>query len=128
MGAEKGFRETSGFEQCETQKDRVAHAAPNGPGDIAACGNTLYQDRINTHAHHDKERLESQGEQGFQVVLPGGAPVTVGHGGKGDRPYGGGQVHFDHAAVNDQHDTGGKGVHSKPHKKGLEPQAEKFTC
>ena len=89
MCPEQGFRETSGFEQCEAQQDRIAHATPNGPGDITACGDALDQDRIDTHAHHDKEGLERQGEQGLQVVLPGGTPVTVGHGGKGDRSYGG---------------------------------------
>lgn len=65
MGTEKGFRETSRFEQCEAQKDRIAHAAPDGPGDIAACDDALDQDRIDTHAHHDKELLESKCEQGF---------------------------------------------------------------
>lgn len=58
MGAEQGFRETSRFEQCEAQQDRIAHAAPDSPGDIAACGDTLDQNRIDTYAHHDKERLK----------------------------------------------------------------------
>ena len=35
-------------------------------------------------------------------------------------------IHLDHAAVNDQHDTDGEGVHGQPHKEGLEPQAEQF--
>ena len=35
-------------------------------------------------------------------------------------------IHLDHTAVDHQHDTDGKGVHGKPHKKGLEPQAEQF--
>jgi len=65
MGAEQGFRETSRFEKRKAQQDRIAHAAPDGPGDIAACGDALDQDRIDTHAHHDKEGLECKGEQGF---------------------------------------------------------------
>ena len=37
------------------------------------------------------------------------------------------RIHLDHAAVNDKHDTDGKGVHGKPHEKGLEPQPEQFS-
>ena len=36
-------------------------------------------------------------------------------------------IHLDHAAVDDKHDTDGKGVHGKPHEKGLEPQPEQFS-
>ena len=65
MRPKQAFWETSGFEQCEAQQGCVAHAAPNGPGYIPACGDALDQDRIDTYAHHDKESLERQGEQGF---------------------------------------------------------------
>ena len=91
MGAEQGFGKRSRFEQCEAQQHGIAHAGPDGPGNITACGNTLHQDRIDPHAHHNEERLESQGKQGSKVVLSRGAPIPVGHGGKGDRPDGGGQ-------------------------------------
>ena len=121
MGAEQRFGQAARFEQCEAQQDRVAHAGPDSTGNITACGNTLHKDRIDTHAHHDKECLEAQGKQGTKVILTGGAPIPVGHGGEWDRSYGGSQVHFDHAAINDQHDADRQCVHGQPHEKGLEP-------
>ena len=55
------------------------------------------------------------------------APIPVRHSGKRDRSNGSCQIHLNHAAVNDKHDTDGKGVHGKSHKKGLEPQPEQFS-
>ena len=55
------------------------------------------------------------------------APIPVCHGGKWDRSNGSCQIHLDHAAVDDKHDTDGKGVHGKSHEKGLEPQTEQFS-
>ena len=121
MGAEQRFGQAARFEQCEAQQNRVAHAGPDGSGNITACGDTLHKDRIDTHAHHDKERLEAQGKQGSKVILTGGAPIPVGHSGKGDRSYGGSQVHLDHAAINDQHNADRQSVHGQTHEKGLEP-------
>ena len=121
MGAEQRFGQAARFEQCETQQHGVAHTGPDGPGNIAACGNTLHQDRIDPHAHHNEERLESQGKQGAKVVLPRGAPIPISHGGKGNGADRGSQVHFDHASVNDQHDADGQCVHGQAHKQGLEP-------
>ncbi len=46
--AEYGFRKTSGLEQGETQKNRVAHDTPDGADDVAAERNGLYQYRIDT--------------------------------------------------------------------------------
>lgn len=121
MGAEQGFGKRSRFEQCEAQQHRVAHASPNSPGNIAACGNALYQNGIDAYTHHNQKCLEAQGKQGAEVVLSGGAPIPIGHGGKRDRSNGGSQVHLDHAAINDQHDADGQSVHGQSHKEGLEP-------
>ena len=55
------------------------------------------------------------------------APIPVCHSGKRNRSNGSCQIHLDHAAVDDKHDTDGKGVHGKPHEKGLEPQPEQFS-
>ena len=80
MRTEQGFRQASGFEQCKAQQHRIAHAGPDGGGHIPANANVLHQHGIDTHAHHNEKRLEAQGEQRFQVVLPGAAPLPVGHG------------------------------------------------
>ena len=55
------------------------------------------------------------------------APIPVCHSGKRNWSNGSCQIHLDHAAVDDKHDTDGKGVHGKPHEKGLEPQPEQFS-
>ena len=121
MGAEQGFGKRSRFEQCEAQQHRVAHASPNSPGNIAACGDALYQNGIDAYTHHNQKRLEAQGKQGAEVVLSGGAPIPVGHGGKGNGADRGSQVYLNHASVNDQHDADGQSVHGQSHKEGLEP-------
>ena len=74
------FRQGSRFEQCKAQQHRIAHAGPDGGGHIPTNADILHQHRINAYAHHDEKRLEAQGEQRFQVVLPGAAPFPVGHG------------------------------------------------
>ena len=53
------------FEQAEAEQHRVAHTAPNGPDGISACGDTLYQHRIDCHAYKDQQPLEAHSEQGF---------------------------------------------------------------
>ena len=55
------------------------------------------------------------------------APIPVRHGGKRDRSNGSGQIHLNHATVDNKHDTDGKGVHGKSYEKGLEPQSEQFS-
>lgn len=53
MRPEQTFAEAAGLEQRETQKDRVPHAGPDRPGQVAIRGDPLDQDRVDTHAHHD---------------------------------------------------------------------------
>ena len=39
---------------------------------------------LNPHADHNEKRLEAQGQQGAEIVLPRVAPLPVHHCGKGD--------------------------------------------
>ena len=51
-------------------------------------------------------------------------PFPVDHRGKGDRPYGGDQIHLNHSAVDHQEDADGKYLRTQPHKHALEPQPQ----
>ena len=53
------------LEQAEAEQHRVAHTAPNGPDGISACGDTLYQHRIDGNADEDQQPLEAHSEQGL---------------------------------------------------------------
>lgn len=124
MGGEHGLGDAPGLEQAEAQQHRIAHTAPYRPGNVGGEGDALHQDGIDARYHHDKERLEAQGEQGFQVALPHAPPLAVADGGEGDRPQRGHKVYFDHPAVDHKHDADRKNIHRQPHKEGLEPQAQ----
>ena len=54
-------------------------------------------------------------------------PIPVCHSGKRNWSNGSRQIHLNHAAIDDKHDTDGKGVHGKSYEKGLEPQSEQFS-
>ena len=105
---EQGLGEAASFEQREAQEDRVPHAPPDGAGNIvAAQRNAFHQHRVDPHADHNEKRLEAQGQQRAEIVLPRVAPLPVHHCGKGDGPYRGHQIHLNHPAVDDQEDTDG---------------------
>ncbi len=88
MRPEQGLGEAAGLEKREAQENRVAHTAPNGAGNIvAAQRNTLHQYGVDSHADHNEKRLEAQGQQGAEVVLPRVAPLPVRHRGKWDGSY-----------------------------------------
>ena len=53
MRSEQALREAAGLEQGEAQQDCVAHAGPYRAWDISVRGDTLYQNRVDSHAHHD---------------------------------------------------------------------------
>ena len=92
MRAEYGFCKASRFEKRKTQEDRVPHTAPNGAGNVvAAQRNALHQHRVDPHADHNEKRLEAQGQQGAEIVLPRVASLPVHHCGKGDGTYRGHQ-------------------------------------
>ena len=125
MRPEQGLGEAAGLEKREAQENRVAHTAPNGAGNIvAAQRNTLHQYGVDSHADHNEKRLEAQGQQGAKIVLSRGAPFPVDHRGKGNRSYGGHQIHLNHSAVDHQEDADGKNLRTQPHEHALEPQPQ----
>ena len=91
MRPEQALCEAAGAKQRVAQQHRIAQTLPDGHGDIVPHGDILHQHRVDAHADHNEKRLEAQGQQGLQIVLPRLAPLTVGHRGKGDRPHGYGQ-------------------------------------
>ena len=72
------------FEQTEAEQHGIAHAAPYRADGVAACGDTLYQHRIDGNTDKDQQSLEANSEQGLQIVLPGVAQLPVGERGNGD--------------------------------------------
>ena len=125
MRPEQGLSEAAGLEKREAQEDRVPHTAPNGAGNVvAAQRNALHQHRVDPHADHNEKRLEAQGQQGAEIVLPRVAPLPVHHCGKGDGTYRGHQIHLNHPAVDDQEDTDGEDLRTQPHEDALEPQPQ----
>jgi len=65
MGSEQALGEAAGFEQRETQKHRISHAAPDSAGDIPGRTDGLNENGIDRHAHHNEKRLKRQSEQRF---------------------------------------------------------------
>ena len=125
MRPEQRFCQAAGLEQGEAQQHRVPHTPPNGAGDVvAAQGDAFHQHRIDAHTDHNEEGLEAQGQQGAEVVLPRVAPLPVDHCGKGDRPYGGHQIHLNHSAVDHQEDADGQNLRTQPHKDALKPKPQ----
>ena len=87
VGGEHGLGDAPGLEQAEAQQHRIAHTAPYRPGNVGGEGDALHQDGVDARHHHYQERLEAQGEQGFQVALPHAPPLAVADGGEGDRIF-----------------------------------------
>ena len=63
MCCKQALCEAARFEQCVAEKHRVPHTGPYGSRYVVVHGDSLYQHRIDTDAHHDKERLEAQSKQ-----------------------------------------------------------------
>ena len=62
MSVENTAGQAAGFEQAEAQKHRIAHAGPDGTGNIRGGADVLHQNSVDGHADHNEERLEAQGE------------------------------------------------------------------
>lgn len=65
MGSEQALGEAAGFEQRETQKHRISHAAPDSAGDIPGRADGLNENGIDRHAYHNKKGSKCQREQRF---------------------------------------------------------------
>lgn len=65
MGSEQALGEAAGFEQRETQKHSISHAAPDSAGDIPGRTDIANENGIDRHAHHNEKRLKRQRKQRF---------------------------------------------------------------
>ena len=125
MRPEQGFCEAAGLKESKAQKHRVPHAPPDSAGNVVAAErNTFHQHRIDAHADHNEERLEAQGQQRTEIVLPCVSPFPVDHRGKWDGTYRSDQIHLNNSAVNDQEDADGKYLRTQSHEDALEPQPQ----
>ena len=73
MGTKYGLADAAGLEQTKAEQNGIAHAAPDGPGNVRRTRNVAYQHRIDAHDNHNQERLETQCQQRLQIILPGAA-------------------------------------------------------
>ena len=101
MRSKDGFRQAPGLEQHEAQKNRVPHASPDGVHHIAVRGDTLHQHGVNRHAHHNEHPLETDSEQGLEIVVAHVADLSVHAGGKGNGGKARHQVNLNHTPVDD---------------------------
>ena len=121
MRAEYALCHRACLEQGKAQQHRIADAAPDRPDGIAACSNTLYQHRIDGHAHKDQQTLETDSKQGFEGVLSHAANFTVGEGRHRDRGQAGEQIYFNHAPIDDDKDADRQHPGEHAHEHTLEP-------
>ena len=84
MGTKDAPGNRPSLKQAEAKQHGIAHAAPYRADGVAACGDTLYQHRIDGNADKDQQPLKANSEQGLQIVLPGVAQFPVGERGNGD--------------------------------------------
>ena len=124
MGPEDTPGDTARFEQHETQKHRVAHSAPNGADGVAAGGDALDEHRVDRHAHQDEQPLESDGEQGLDVVLAHAPQLPVGKGRHRDGGQTGHDVDFQHTAIHDNENDDVQRKHTHLDKNGLHEQPQ----
>ena len=84
MGTKDAPGNRPSLEQTEAEQHRVAHAAPYRADGVAACGDILYQHRIDGNADENEQALKAHGKQGLQIVLPGIAQLPIRERGNGD--------------------------------------------
>ena len=84
MCAEDALCHRAGFEQAEAEQHGIAHAPPYRADGVAACGDALYQNRIDGNTDENEQSLKAHGKQGLQIVLPGAAQLPVGERSNGD--------------------------------------------
>lgn len=84
MCAEHAAGDGASLEQAEAEQHGIAHAPPYRADGVAACGDALYQHRIDGNADENEQALKAHGEQGLQIVLPDIAKLPVRERGNGD--------------------------------------------
>ena len=127
MGTHNGFRQASGLEEREAQKDRVSHDTPDASDDVIRKGDCLDQHRVDGDTDHDQESLEAKGHQGSQIVLPDMALFPVSKGGERDRCQARHEVDLHHTAIDDHEDRNGQDRGTDLDDEGLQEQSEQFS-
>ena len=84
MCAEHAAGDGASLKQAEAEQHGIAHAAPYRADGVAACGDALYQHRIDGNTDKDQQPLKAHGKQGLDVVLPGISQLPVGERGNGE--------------------------------------------
>ena len=109
MGIENTLVKGTGLKQAETQQYRVAHAGPDGCADVVDGGDVLHQHCVDGHADDDEKRLEAQGQQRSEIILPHVAPFLSQHGRHGNGRDGSHKINLDHASIDHNEDADGDG-------------------
>ena len=107
-GIHNGFRQGSGLEEREAQKNRVSQNTPDASDDVVRESYRLDQNRVDGDADHDQESLEAKGHQGPQIVLPDMTLLPVSEGGERDRRQARHQIDLHHTAIDDHEDRNGQ--------------------
>ena len=84
MRPEDALGDAACLKQHEAQKNRIAHGSPYRSNRIAACGDALYQHRIDGNTDEDQHTLKAHGKQGAQIILAHRAKLPVGERRHGD--------------------------------------------
>ena len=124
MSAENAFCNAAGLKEHEAQQNGIAHRTPNSADGISACGDTLYQHRVDRHADKDQQPLEAHGKQGLDVVLPGGAKLPVGEGRHRDGRKARQHIDLQHTPIGDDENHNAEYLHRQPHHKRLHEQPQ----
>ena len=69
MGVQDTAGNGAGLKQREAEQDGVADDTPDGADGIGCKGHSLDEHRIDAHANHNQEPLQTKGQQAAQIVL-----------------------------------------------------------
>ena len=124
MAIEHSLTERTGLEQTKAQQDCVADASPDGGYDISLGSDALHQYCVDCHTDDDQECLEAKSKERTQVIVTHLPPLTIGHGGEGNRCDGRHEVDLNHSSVDNDEDTDGQCPADDGNEHGLEPKPE----
>ena len=71
------FAKATRLKKAKTEQNRISKHGPYGGVCIGGGGYSLHKGRIYGHADHNKETLETEGEQGLDVIVPHLAPIPA---------------------------------------------------
>ena len=127
MGVEDAAGESAGLEQGEAEQDGVPNDAPNRGDGVGCKRHALDEHRVDAHANHDEEPLQTQSQQTAQVVLADLALLFAAKSRKRDGGQTHGQINFHHAAIHDDENRYTENLHGKANEEGLQIEGQKFA-